>query len=217
MKPCLFQHFPVIVIDFITMSVPLGNLCFAIERTASGMFIQYAWICTKTECSADVFHIFLIRHQRNQRMQRLRMELDTVRIVIADHIPGKGNDRHLHAQADTKIGDILSSRIVRRKNHSLRTTLSESARYENSVHASKLLLQVFLCNLLRVRPSKLNIRMAADSAVLQCFHHTEVGIVKLGIFSYDGNLDFLLWMTERFGHFDPVLKIRLSVFQMQAF
>ena len=154
------------------MSVTLLDLFLSKKLIGFGAFGQHTRIASKTKGSAKVFHIFLTRHQSNDRMRGLRCQLNAVGIFISKYVAGKFYNSHLHSKADAKVRNLMNSRILCCKDHSFSTTVSESSRNQNSIYRMKGLIQVFLIELFRVYPDDINFCTAGDSTMFQGFHNT---------------------------------------------
>ena len=63
----------------------------------------------------------------------------------------------------------------------------------------------------------MNSGMFCNTAVLQCFYHADISIVKLNVFSNQSNSNVFGWMTECFHHSLPVSQIRFRTRELQAF
>ena len=187
------------------------------KRKRPGSLCQYAGITSKSQCPSDVFHTFLIRHQRDHRMLRGRIQLDTVGVPVSQHMAGEFHDRHLHSQADPQIRDPVYPRIADRQDHPLGASVSKASRNQDAVHGVKGLIQIFFIQFLRIHPGKFYLGPAGNPSVLQRFHHAEISVVELGVFPHDRDIDFPLRIPHIAHHFLPVCKVRLSIFQPQGF
>ena len=74
------QYIPVIIINLITMSVAFMDFLRAIQLVGFACLIQLTWLGTETERTADIGHTVLVRHQVDDRMVCLRIDLCTVGI-----------------------------------------------------------------------------------------------------------------------------------------
>lgn len=81
----------------------------------------------KPQCTADILHAILVRHQRNDRVRGVGIQLDTVRVIVASHISDKFHDRKLHTKTESEEGDIVLARVADRINHALDTAVAKSA------------------------------------------------------------------------------------------
>ena len=65
-------------------------------------------------------------------MRGVWIKLDAVRIVEAADMSCVLDDRNLHAEAQTKVRNLMLTCVFCGKDHSLDTAGTESARYENT-------------------------------------------------------------------------------------
>ena len=94
------------------MSVTLLDLFLSKKLIGFGDFGQHTRIASKTKGSAKVFHIFLIRHQSNDRMRGLRCQLNAVGIFISKYVAGKFYNSHLHSKAQPEEGHLVGPEAV---------------------------------------------------------------------------------------------------------
>ena len=71
---------------------------FAIEFVGLGGLIQDTGIGSQPQGAADVFDSVLVGHQVDDRVGGGGVQLDAVRIFIADDMAGEFHDGQLHAQ-----------------------------------------------------------------------------------------------------------------------
>ena len=142
-----------------------------------------------------------------------RCQLNTVGIFISKHMAGKFHNSHLHSQADPKVWDLMNSCILCRKDHSFCTTVSESSRNQDSIYRMESLIQIFFIEFFGVHPGDINLCTARDPAMLQCFHNTQVCIMKLCIFTNHGDFHSFIRVAEIFYHIFPVCKIWFAILQ----
>ncbi len=72
------QRLSVIVVDLVAVSVALMDDFLANRGHKPGVLIQNTGVGAKRKGSADIFHTVLIGHQVDDRMCRLRIQLDAV-------------------------------------------------------------------------------------------------------------------------------------------
>ena len=97
------------------------------------------------------------------------------------------------------------------------TTASESAGNQNTGHVTKQLICIFFSNGLGIDPFDIYNSTIVDTAVLQCFYHGDVSVMKLNIFSNQCNVDLCGRMTKLIYHIGPVGQIRFRTRQVQTF
>ena len=77
-------------------------------------------------------------------MCRCRIEFARVRFRQSADIARKLDTRCLHAQANSKIGNFVLSRVTDRLQHAFNAALAESARNQNAVVTGQLLFASLL-------------------------------------------------------------------------
>src|SRR6266566_5992247 len=132
-----------LIVEFVTMTVALDDGVFFIQLAHMTAGDQATFLSTQTHAAADVAadRTFLLaafgrdplRHHGNDRVRRLRIELGAVRALEAGDVARVLDHRHLHAEADTEIGDAARARKVDRFDLALDAALAEAARYQNRV------------------------------------------------------------------------------------
>ena len=198
------------------MTVTLGNLRRAIEGVGLRTVTQYARVCAETHRTAEIGDALLLRHQVDDRMLRVRIELRRVGICPAEHIPCELDDRDLHTEADAEVRNLMLTRVLCRHDHPLDSTGTETARNQDAIDPGKQRLRTGLLELLGIHPADLHLRTISDAAVLQGLHDTEVGIMQLRILPDDGDDRLAAWMTQILDHMGPVGEIRLRAWQVET-
>ena len=189
---------------------------FPIEAVSQRILCKNAGIGTKTQGAADILHPVLIGHQIDDRMGGGRIQFYAVRVGESEHISGKLHDGKLHAQAQAEIGDIVGSGVGNGINLSVDAPVAESAGNQNSVHVGEKPVRIFRSYFFRIHPFDPDTDMIGNTAVLERFHHADIGVMKLNIFAYQSNRYLVLRGAQRFHHGLPVGQIRLPVFQSEA-
>ena len=211
------QDFPVIVVDFVAVAVALFDFFFAIKTKGFRRFIEEAGTGTESECSADIFHTVLVREQCDHRMRRLWVQLNAVRFVQSGYISGIFYDRKLHAEADPEKRNLVHASEADRFDFTINAAVSKAAGNKDAIHVSKKTGGIFLCYLFGIDPVQIHNCTAGNSAMLQRFYNTDIGVVKLNVFTNQGNVYFACRCPQRFHHGFPVREIRCGTVQMKAF
>ena len=133
----------VVIVDLKTMSVALVDHICSVEGICFRLFIKDTRIGAETKRSAKVLHAVLIRHQIDNRMGCLRIQLGTVCIRIAENISRKCHHGHLHAEADPEERDLVLSRIVCSQDHAFGSSGAKTARDDDAVNTGECIVESF--------------------------------------------------------------------------
>ena len=124
-------------------------------------------------------------------------------------MPGKLDDRDLHAETDPQIGNLVLPAVLCRGDHALDAPVSEAAGHQNAVTSPKDLSHVLRGDLLAVDPADLHFRGVGIARVVQGFRHGEIGIVETDVFSHQSDGDLLVQMLDAVDQILPFPEIRL--------
>ena len=101
----------------------------------------------------------------DDRVHGVRVHLDAVCVVVTENVSCIFNNRQLHAEAEAEERNLVLSCISNRCDHAFDTAVSESARYQNTVHIAQILCHVLLGYQLGIHPFQVYVCMACNSAV----------------------------------------------------
>ena len=141
------------------MSVSLMDHLLAVQLISLGGLVQNTWVRAETECTADILDAILLRHQMDNRMCGLRIQLNTVCIVEADYISGKLNDRKLHAETKTEEWNLMLTRILDCNDLTVDTAVTETARYQYAADIAEKLVYIALVQILGRDPLDIDIAL----------------------------------------------------------
>ena len=150
-------------------------------------------------------------------MGGVRHQLDAVRFFQAQHIAGEFHDGKLHTEAQTQVGDLIFAGIADGAEHSVNTAAAEAAGHQHAGHALEDLCNVFRRHGFGVHPTNANVRAVRNACVLECFDDADIGVVQLGVFADQRDLDGFLRVHPAVAHIAPLVKIGRVVFQAEAF
>ena len=111
----------------------------------------------------------------------------------------------------------MDSRISDRMDLAVDASVTEAARHQYTVYACQQFFYIVRRHGLRIYPADIYHTMIGDAAVFQGFHHADIGVVQLCIFTDECNGHFTGRRSKRFHHSRPVGQIRLWAVQLQAF
>ena len=161
----------VIVIELKAVAVTLGDLHRAVEAAAAAALLQHAGVLAKAHGAALFRHVHLVGHQSDDRVGRGLGELSGVRVLPAQHVPGKLHHRHLHAQADAKIGHAVLPGVPAGQDHTLYAPIAEAAGHQHAGYITQHRVHVLLSQRLGVHPADIHHRVVGGARVVQGLHH----------------------------------------------
>ena len=141
------------------------NGFLVVQLVCLGRFIQDTGVGTKAQRTADIFYSVLIRHQGNDRMGRIGIQLDAVCVVHAAYVTGKFHNGKLHAQAQAQEGDLVLAGVLDGAEFAVNAPVAETARYQDALDATKDLIHVVVVELFRIHPFDINSGPLINTAV----------------------------------------------------
>ena len=111
----------------------------------------------------------------------------------------------------------MSSRIITSDNLTLRSSATEAAGNENTVHIAQNCVNVNVVTLktFAVYPMNINRTSCRNTAVLECFVYADIAVVKLNIFADHCNFYRSLRISQSPKHLLPICQILLRCFNSQ--
>jgi len=143
-------------------------------------------------------------------MRTRRIKLGAVGAGQAADIAGVFDHRHLHAQTDAEIGDLVFPRIARRQDHAFDAAVAEAARHQHAVHVRQMTCRAVLLDFFRIDKFQFYPAVVGDAAVHERLIQAFVGIREVDVFARDADADFMGRMIKFFDHILPGGKLRLS-------
>ena len=177
------QHIAECVVEFIAVTVPLGNMRLTVAAHHRGILRNDAGIAAEPERAALVDALRLSLHEIYDLMHTLRRKFSRMRIGHSCHVPCKFDHGNLHSEADAEIGLPVLPRILRCCDHALNPAPAKAARNQDPVNISEHFCRVFRCDLFRVDPVDLHIRTELIARVMQSLGNGHICIMKLHIFA----------------------------------
>ena len=200
---------PVVVVELKAVAVTLGDLRRAVQRITVGILGQHAGVLAQTHGAALFRHVHLVGHQGNDRVLRGLGEFGGIGVLPAQHMAGELDDRHLHAQADAEIGDVVLTRIAAGGDHALDAPVAEAAGHQDAGAARQLFRRVIVGHTLGIHPLNVHHGIVGGTGVVQRLHHGEIGVVELGVLAYQSNAYFLVGGLLPLHHSAPLPQVRL--------
>src|SRR5687767_1163036 len=133
---CLF----VLAIEFVTVTMPLGNFHFPVGLLRIGTGRKDTWVSAKPHRAAEVIDAPEFTQLIDHPVWCGGIELRAVRICQSTNVPGKFNHAALHSQTNTEERNLLGTRKVDRANHAFDAAFSKAAGHKDAIVRPKLLL-----------------------------------------------------------------------------
>jgi len=197
LKSTLRKTVNVVGVDFISMAMSLVNLLhLPIQLSETGPLasrLKERGADTETHCSSKSGFIDL-GHEDHNRVGTVVIEFDGFGARDTADVSRKLDDGDLHTEADTKERDFVLASPFCCLDHTLCTSMAETAWNENSVRGADFvpcfveggwvvdLGLVFEIG--SIDPDEVEFLAAAHGAVLEGFDDREVAVVEGGVFSY---------------------------------
>ena len=95
--------------------------------------------------------------------------------------------------------------------------VAKAAGHQYAVYIVKNGIHIVMRDSFGIYPLDINYAVVGNTAVFQCFHHTDICVMELRVFADKGNRHGVSGSPQGFHHCLPVGQIRLRAFQFQAF
>ena len=164
-------------IDLVPVAVALADHLFTVNLRNAGPGREFAVVGAQTHGAAqivviaaalDVAVALPLGHQADNRLVG-RAEFRRGCVFDAGEVPRHLQHCHLHAEADTEVGDLPLPRMPDRGDLAARPALAEAAGHQNAVDAGEVQFGVFFLENLRIDPAHLDLGVVGDAAVGQGF------------------------------------------------
>src|SRR4030081_2270441 len=189
---------PILVggVDLVAMAVAFRNLggaaidfrypAAALERRGIGAKPHGAAEIAALRPLLQLIAAQPLRHQTDYRFGR-GAELGGIGPFDADQIARRLDHRHLHAEADAKIGYVALACELRRADFALRAALAEAAGHQNAVDVFEKRRGILVLEHLALDPVEIDLHLVGDAAMRQRLDQRFVGVLHAGVFADDGN------------------------------
>ena len=114
-------------------------------------------------------------------------ELHAVGIGIAQHIAGKLNHHHLHAQTDAEGGDIVGAGVFGGDNLTLDTATAEARTNHHASQSFQLLGHVLFCDFFAVHKVQTDFHIVVDTCQVQALANALIGILQV-VFAHQSDV-----------------------------
>ena len=122
------------VVELVSVAMAFADLWCAIDLGHTTAFSQVAAVSTQTHGAAQVGNGLLLLHHVDDIVRSID-HLTRVGVFVTQHVAGKFDDHHLHAEAYTEGRQVVDTRILHSDNLAFDATLSEARAYQDACHA----------------------------------------------------------------------------------
>src|SRR5262245_58415154 len=159
----------VLPIEFIAVSVALADHRSSVCRPRETSFGQHAVIGAETHRAAEFVNPFQLAKFVYDAVRSVLIEFARMGAFEAGHIARVFDHHGLHTEADTKIGDLVLSRVPYGGDHTLDPALAETSWDENPVVSLESLNTAGPGEALRLNPVDVDLQMVSQTAMQQGF------------------------------------------------
>ncbi len=206
---------PVLVVELVTVPVPLLNLRDAVSRQRPAALRQLARVRSQTHRTAHVRNGVLLVEQADDGVGEVVVDLRRVGVLQADHVAGEFDHRALQAQADAEERHALLPREADGLHLARDAAVAEAARNQDAVHAAQDAIRPLALDLLRLHLAHRHPALQGDAGVVQRFVDRFVGVVVLDVLADDRDGDFVGRVEDALQHRPPVADVQRTGRQVQ--
>ena len=152
--------------------------------------------------------------QRDDGIGGRTVEFRAVSRVETEHVAPVFNDRQLHAEADTEIGDAVLARVAHGLNLALGAALTEAAGNQNGIHAVQA-MQALSFELSRFNVMNIDASPGLQPAVHQSLVERDIGIANLHVLADHRDIDLTVRIGLGIDHVAPFGQVGWRHFQAQ--
>jgi hypothetical protein len=137
------------------------------------------------------------RHEDNDGVGGLRRDLNRVCVLQSTDVTGVLNDRNLHSQANSQVGNVVLSGPLGSRNHTLSTTSSEPSGNQDTLSGTNIVPGLVelgrvgsvggRLQSLSLNPNQVQLAATAHGGVLERLDNGKVGVVQVGVLSNKGD------------------------------
>src|SRR5690554_196135 len=220
-----FQPWQEVVVDFVTVAMTLTNGLLTVTGGNGRADCEHTVLCTQAHGATQVRRFSArfggttgvepLGDQANDRLRGMLTEFSTVGVFQSGHVAGVFDNRHLHAQADAQVRNLVLAGILNRADLAFHATLTKATRYQNGVgrfqHGGAVTLDVFGVDVVDV-----DLGAGLDASVQQGLNQRLVSFQQLHVLTDHGDGDFLLRIHQRFHNGVPLAQVCLTGIQAEA-
>ena len=163
---------------------------FAVRGDCLCAVEQLAFVRAQAHCRALVDDVLLLVHNRDDGIERVVVKFRAVRAVEPENVAGVFDDRNLHAETYSEIGNLVFARIFCRQNLALNAPVAEAPGDEDAVDAIEVRRRAVLLDTFGIDAQNLYLAVVADARVCERFVNRLVRVLKVYVFAHDRDFAF---------------------------
>src|SRR5438045_7222716 len=179
------------------MAVARADLLPAVDPRGQRARLERAGVRAEAHRAALGRDLFLIGHQRDDRVWRALVELVRIRLVEAADVPRELDRGHLQTETDAEERDLPLARVADGGDLALGPADAESAGDENRVGVLQERVRAELLDLRRVDVVEGYPRVVGDPAVDQRFVQGLVALDQIDVLADHGDAHFARRLLDR--------------------
>ena len=152
---------------------------------------------------------FLVRHEVDDFVVALGVELGGVSVLKAQHVARELDDGGLHAQANAEIRQVVFTGVFRRDDFAFDTPVAEPARHYYAGGAAQQSGGGFFRYFFRLDPPYFNFGVVGIAAVPQRLGNGHIRVVHPDVFAHQGDFHFFMRLLYFETHVRPVAEVGL--------
>src|SRR5258708_2419801 len=163
----LFQAGHIVVVHLETVAVALRDDLPAVSLAGERAGLDLALVGAEAHRAALEDDMALLVHQRDDRMRRLHVELRRVGVPQPEHVAGKLDDRHLHAETEAGIGNLFLPGVARGGDLALDAAIADTTGHQDAVYVLQALEPGIGLQALGVDAHDLHAAVVGDAGVAE--------------------------------------------------
>ena len=200
------------------MTMTFVNQLCIVSLAGQRIGINLTRIQSQTHRTAQILNIKLFRHQVDNRMCAVRIELRAVGISHTANVTGKFNYCALHAQADTEERNLVLTCILNSLNLALNTAVTEAAGHQNAVNTGHNLshISIICFDFFCIYPMDIKLGFIGNCCMTQGFGNGNISILQSNVFAdYSDSYLLVIFFQDAGHHIMPALHILRLVLHFQ--
>ena len=204
------------------MPVALADLgSSAISLGGQRIFLQNASPGAQAHGAAHLFHAQQLAQLIDDAVRTGGVKLARIGVLEAADVAGKLDAGGLHAQANSKVRNLLLAGIADGVQHALDAALAKAAGHQDPIESLQLrlitpVLGSFRLQPLGLDPGNIEFQVVSDGSVGQSFLQRLVTVLILHILAHDGNGNVILGVVAAVHQRIPSGQIGLRRFLVQV-
>ena len=211
-QPFGFKRTQQIVVNLVTVAMPLDNLRFSVNLSRQSAFNEMADLPAQAHGAAEIRvlvalfkfarYILPFSNQGNHREGRNSLKFGAVRTGHTGYVASIFDNGQLHTEADTKIRHLAFAGMANRHDLAFCAPSAKPARNQDRIHAFQQIAALVL-DFLGVHVVDFDLAARVNPGMNQSLGQRLVGLSQVNILSDKGDIDALLRMLKRMNQVLP--------------